>query len=59
MAMVSQTVAPSCDSRGTSTDGERSKSSARLAGSVIGTMTSSNGSPDILVRSQARRDHDE
>ena len=59
MASVSQTVAPSCDSRGTSTEGESSSSSARFSGSVIGTTTSSNGSPDILVRSQPRSDQDE
>jgi hypothetical protein len=52
-------VMPSCSSRGTRTEGESSSSSARMVGSSMGTVCSSNSRPDIRVISQPRRDQDE
>src|SRR6201985_1503240 len=59
IASVSQTVAPSCRRHGTRIDDDSSRISARAEGSSGATTTSSNSSPENLVSSQPRSDHDE
>src|SRR6201999_510725 len=59
IASVSQTVAPSCRRQGTRIDDDSSRISARAEGSSGATTTSSNSSPENLVSSQPRSDHDE
>src|ERR1700716_2565399 len=59
IASVSQTVAPSCRRHGTRIDDDSSRISARADASSGAVTTSSNGSPENLVNSQPRNDHDE
>src|ERR1700720_2903525 len=59
IASVSHTVAPSWRRHGTRMEGEKSSISARADGSSGAVMISSNSSPENLVRSQPRSDHDE
>src|SRR3954453_13848951 len=59
IASVSQTVAPSCRRHGTRIDDDSSRISARADASSGAVTTSSNSSPENLVKSQPRSDHDE
>src|SRR3954470_11964200 len=59
IASVSQTVEPSCRRHGTRIDDDSSKISARADASSGAVTTSSNSSPENLVKSQPRSDHDE
>jgi hypothetical protein len=59
MASVSQTSMPSCARRGTRTDGESSSSSARVAGSSLGSRTSATSRPARWQSSQPRSDQEE
>src|ERR1700731_1866704 len=59
IASVSHTVAPSWGRHGTRMEEESSSISARADGSSGAVMISPNSSPENLVRSQPRSDHDE
>src|SRR6266480_703924 len=59
IASVSQTVAPWCLRQGTRIDDDNSRISARADASSGAVTTSSNSSPENLVSSQPRSDHDE
>src|SRR5258707_4114059 len=59
IASVSHTVAPSWRRHGTNIDDDSSRISARADASSGAGMTSSNSSPENLVSSQPRSDHDE
>src|ERR1039458_6694083 len=59
MAIVSQTAIDLWVKRGTRKLGDRSKSSARIAGSSLGMMVSSNARPANLHKSHPLRDHEE
>src|SRR6202051_1849949 len=59
IASVSHTVAPSCRRHGTRIEDDSSRISARAEASSGAVMTSSNSSPENLVKSQPRNDHDE
>src|SRR6202790_4483951 len=59
IASVSQTVAPSCRRQGTRIEDDNSRISARADASSGAGTTSSNSSPENLVNSQPRNDHDE
>src|ERR1700743_3434410 len=59
IASVSQTVAPSCRKHGTRMEEDSSRISARAEGSSGEVTISSNSSPENLVSSQPRNDHDE
>src|SRR6195256_7086580 len=59
IASVSHTVAPSCRRHGTNIDDDSSRISARAGASPGAGRTSSNSSPENLVSSQPRSDHDE
>src|SRR3977135_541302 len=59
IASVSHTVAPSCRRHGTRIDDDSSRISARAEASSGAVTISSNSSPENLVSSQPRTDHDE
>src|ERR1700722_613556 len=59
IASVSQTVAPSCRKHGTRMEDDNSRISARAEASSGAVTISSNSSPENLVSSQPRSDHDE
>src|SRR3954447_20467218 len=59
IASVSQTVALSCRRQGTKIDDDSSRISARADASSGAVTISSNSSPENLVKSQPRSDHDE
>ena len=59
IARLFQIVSPSWRRHGTSIEGDKSSSSARVAGSSSGAIATSKSSPDILVSSQPRKDQDE
>src|ERR1700726_347136 len=59
IARVSHTVAPSCRRHGTRIDDDSNRISARAEASSGAVTTSSNSSPENLVKSQPRSDHDE
>jgi hypothetical protein len=58
IASVSQMLTPSWVRRGTRNDGDSSSNSARVDGSSLEAMTSSNSRPAILQSSQPRSDHE-
>src|SRR6476619_724067 len=57
-ASVYQILTPSWVRQGTRNAGDNSSSSARVDGSSLDPMTSSNSSPAILQSSQPRSDHE-
>src|ERR1700733_10098592 len=59
IASVSHTTAPSCRRHGTRIDDDNSRISARAEASSGEVTTSSNSSPENLVNSQPRTNHEE
>jgi len=58
IASVSHTLTLSWVRQGTRNEGESSKSSARMAGSSLESITSSNARPAILHSNQPRKDQE-
>src|SRR5581483_4778915 len=58
IASVSQTLMPLWLRQGTRNDGDNNNNSARVEGSLLATVCSSNSSPAILHSSQPRSDQE-